>query len=75
MEFGTLLVTALGDDECRSAGAARAHAHAPSTTAAARYVVRRGGVTVRVARRMLVVYDCCGGDAAAGYCRGADGVV
>src|SRR6266516_7177309 len=37
-----------------------------STTATACYVMRRGGVTVPVAPRMLLPYDCCGGDGAAG---------
>src|SRR5256885_15366916 len=39
---------------------------ASSTTATACYVMRRGGVTVPVAPRMLLPYDCCGGDGAAG---------
>src|SRR5438034_5878724 len=38
----------------------------PSTTATTCYVMRRGGVTVLVAPRMLLPYDCCGGDGAAG---------
>src|SRR6266516_960020 len=37
-----------------------------STTATACYVMRRGGVTVPVAPRTLLPYDCCGGDGAAG---------
>jgi carboxymethylenebutenolidase len=37
-----------------------------STTATSCYVMRRGGVTVPVAPRMLLPYDCCGGDGVAG---------
>src|SRR6266516_776964 len=50
--------------------------HAPSTTATACYVTRRGGVTGRLAPRMLVVYDWCGGDgpAGGGRCAGPGGV-
>src|SRR6266566_5404464 len=48
----------------------------PSTTATACYVTRRGGVTGRLAPRMLVVYDWCGGDgpAGGGRCAGPGGV-
>jgi hypothetical protein len=50
---------------------------APSTTAAARYRVWRGGVTVLLALAMLMVYDCCGGRGGAGDGSGfgAGGVV
>src|SRR5580658_4677642 len=41
-----------------------------STTASGRYEMRRGGVTVPVALRMLVAYDCCYGDGAAGLGHG-----
>jgi predicted NBD/HSP70 family sugar kinase len=37
-----------------------------STTATACYGMRRGGVTVSVALRMLLAYDCCGGQGVAG---------
>src|SRR6266487_819007 len=49
---------------------------AASTTATACYVTRRGGVTGRLAPRMLVVYDWCGGDgpAGGGRCAGPGGV-
>lgn len=42
------------------------HRERPSTTATACYVARRGGVTVPLAPLMLLPYDCCCGDGAAG---------
>src|SRR6266516_2996022 len=53
-----------------------AEAAGASTTATACYVTRRGGVTGRLAPRMLVVYDWCGGDgpAGGGRCAGPGGV-